>query len=90
MARLHSNLRHANYQAETVVQSYLHENDSRFRAEFGKARERIRGLQVRYVVELDAVRRALLEIYAAIQLDTVGIDATTHPDDSRYNSFEEH
>ena len=88
MARLHSNLP-ANYRPNRSA-PYLHENDSRFRAEFDKARERIRGLQVRYVVERDAVRRALLEIYAAIQLDTVASDATTHPDDNRYNSFEEH
>ena len=74
MARLHSGL-HANYKRNRSA-VYLHEHDPLFRAEFNKARERISALQVRYVREHDDVRQALLEIYAAIRLDTI-----------RYNSF---
>ena len=83
MARLHSHLP-ANYKRNRSA-VYLHKHDLRFRAEFDKARERISALQVRYVREHDDVRQALLEIYAAIQLDTVAINSTL--DDSRYNSF---
>ena len=74
MARLHSDLA-ANYKRNRSA-VYLHEHNSRFRTEFDKARERISALQVRYVREPDDVRQALLEIYAAIRLDTI-----------RYNSF---
>lgn len=68
MARLNSHLP-ANYRRNRSA-VYLLEHNSRFRAEFDKARERISALQVRYVREDDDVRQALLEIYAAIRLDT--------------------
>ena len=74
MARLNSGLP-ANYKRNRSA-VYLHEHNSCFRAEFDKARERISALQVRYVREDDDVRQSLLEIYAAIRLDTI-----------RYNSF---
>ena len=68
MARLRSD-RHATYKRNRSA-VYLYEHDHRFRDEFEEARERISALQVRYVREHDDVRQALLEIYAAIRLDT--------------------
>ena len=75
MARRHSDL-HATYRRDRSAK-YLYEHDPLFKAEFEKAREHISALQVRYVHEDDDVRQALLEIYAAIQLDTT----------IRYNRF---
>jgi len=45
---------------------------------FADAKNRIRQMEVRYVIEGDALRQALLEIYVAVVLDT------------RYNDFETH
>ena len=63
-----------NYKTDRKAQT-LYDEDSTFRTEFDKARARIRAMQVRYVKEDDDVRQALLEIYAAVKLDTI------------YNSF---
>ena len=69
MARIGAD-RDANYKSERSAKD-LYENDLNFRAEFDKARERISATQVRYVAEHDDVRQALLEIYAAVELDTI-------------------
>jgi predicted GIY-YIG superfamily endonuclease len=53
-------------------------NDPKFRQAFLAAKQRVREMDVRYVEERDPTRQALLEIYAAISLQT------------RYNSFENH
>ena len=63
-----------NYKTDRKAKT-LYDEDSTFRTEFDKARARIRAMQVRYVKEDDDVRQALLEIYAAVKLDTI------------YNSF---
>jgi len=49
-----------------------------FRDAFDTAKERIRGMNLRYVEEIDPVRQAVLEIYVAVSLQTP------------YNSFETH
>jgi hypothetical protein len=43
--------------------------DPTFKAEYERAKNRIRGMNVRYVHEPDPVRQALLEIYVAIATD---------------------
>ena len=48
---------------------HLYKTDE-VRAAFDSATERISAMRVQYVVEEDDVRQALLEIYAAVQLDT--------------------
>lgn len=68
MARLSSDLPATYKRNRSAV--YLYEHDPLFRAEFDKARKRISALQVRYVHEHNDVLQALLEIYAAIRLDT--------------------
>lgn len=52
--------------------------DSQFRAEYDRAKQRIRSMSVRYVHEPDPTRQALLEIYVAV--------ATA----ARYNDFDTH
>ncbi|MFZ0945645.1 MAG: GIY-YIG nuclease family protein [Syntrophobacteraceae bacterium] len=49
-----------------------------FATAFESAKERIREMHLRFVEEADPVRQALLEIYAALTLDT------------RYNDFDNH
>lgn len=73
MARCDTGLR-ASYKREHSARHLLKTNEA-FRRAFDSATERIRAMRVRYVIEEDDVRQALLEIYAAVQLDT------------RYNSF---
>jgi hypothetical protein len=52
--------------------------DPVFAAAFAAARERIRGLEYRYVEEADQNRQALLEIYCAVVLATPSNDFGTH------------
>jgi len=52
--------------------------DLTFAASFEAAKERIRGMEYRYVEELDQNRQALLEIYCAIALATPHNDFGTH------------
>lgn len=52
--------------------------DPTFLQAFSDAKARIRGMQVRFVEEVDPTRQALLEIYAAVALGT------------RYNDFDTH
>lgn len=49
-----------------------------FVAAFAAAKTRIRGMQYRYVEETDQNRQALLEIYAAVVLETKYNDFGTH------------
>jgi hypothetical protein len=46
------------------------QSNPRFEASFRAACRRIAGMEVRFVEETDPVRQALLEIYAAVSLDT--------------------
>jgi hypothetical protein len=52
--------------------------DPAFAAAFDEAKKRIRGMEYRYVEEVDQTRQALLEIYAATVLDTKYNDFGTH------------
>jgi hypothetical protein len=52
--------------------------DAGFAAAFAKAKERIRGMEYRYVEETDQNRQALLEIYCAVVLSTPYNDFGTH------------
>ncbi len=52
--------------------------DSEFLAAFDAAKDRIRGMEFRFVEEPDPTRQCLLEIYTAVALDT------------RYNNFKTH
>jgi hypothetical protein len=52
--------------------------DPVFAAAFTAAKERIRGMEYRYVEEADQNRQALLEIYCAVVLDTPYNDFGTH------------
>jgi hypothetical protein len=54
------------------------ERDPRFRAAFIKAKERVRGMDVRFVQEGDPTRQALLELYVAIALGTPYNNFDTH------------
>ena len=52
--------------------------DPAFAAAFLAAKERIRGMEDRYVEEANQNRQALLEIYCAIVLETPYNDFRTH------------
>lgn len=52
--------------------------DHKFTAAFQQAKNRIRGMEIRYVEESDCNRQALLEIYATIVLKTPYNDFDTH------------
>ena len=52
--------------------------DPIFAAAFQAAKERIRGMEYRYVEEIDQNRQALLEIYCAVVLGTPYNDFGTH------------
>jgi predicted GIY-YIG superfamily endonuclease len=52
--------------------------EEEFGTAFRSAKERIRGMQLRYVEEVDPLRQALLEIYASIVLLTPYNDFNTH------------
>ncbi len=54
------------------------ENDPHFREVFGRQKERIGGLDLRYVQEADPVRQALLEIYVALASRAKYNDFDTH------------
>lgn len=44
--------------------------DAGFAQAFSAAKQRVGGMQVRYVIEADDVQQSLLEIYAALEFDT--------------------
>ncbi len=50
----------------------------KFAAAFVAARQRIRGMEYRFVEETDQNRQALLEIYCAVVLETPYNDCGTH------------
>ncbi len=52
--------------------------DPAFFAAFVGAKERIRGMDYRYVEESDQNRQALMEIYCAVVLETPYNDFGTH------------
>ncbi len=52
--------------------------DETFAAAFRRARERVAAMDLRFVEETEAVRQALLEIYAAIVLQTPFNDFDNH------------
>ena len=68
MARCDTGLS-ASYKREHSARHLVDTNEA-FRAAFSSATERISAMHVLYVVEEDDVRQALLEIYAAVQLET--------------------
>ena len=69
MARIAAN-RPATYTSGNSA-THLYSHDLTFRTRFDEARARICAMQVRWVVETDDVRQAMLEIYAAVDLDTI-------------------
>jgi len=66
----------ATYKAEGSRKSLL--ADPVFKAEYERAKNRIRQMNVRYVHEADPVRQALLEIYVAIAAQAKYNDLDTH------------
>jgi hypothetical protein len=52
--------------------------DAAFKAEYERAKSRIRRMNVRYVYEPDPVRQALLEIYVALATEAKYNDFDTH------------
>lgn len=52
--------------------------DPAFRRAFEEAKERIRAMHVRFVSEPEPIRQALLEIYAAVVLETPSNGFDTH------------
>jgi hypothetical protein len=68
--------RRATYKADGSRKALL--TQAVFRAEYERAKDRIRGMHVRYVHEPDPLRQALLEIYVAIAAE------------ARYNDFDTH
>lgn len=52
--------------------------DPEFAAAFSRAKVRVRSMDLRYVEETDQLRQALLEIYAAVVLNTPHNDFETH------------
>jgi len=53
-------------------------SDPVFKAEYERAKNRIRRMEVRYLHEPDSIRQALLEIYVAIASNTRYNDFNTH------------
>ena len=53
-------------------------SQSKFRREIKRAKEKIRKMNYRYVVEKDPIKQTLLEIYVAIALKTPYNDFDTH------------
>jgi hypothetical protein len=52
--------------------------DPDFAKAFLLAKQRVRGMDLRYVEEVDQLRQALLEIYVAVVLRTPYNDFATH------------
>jgi hypothetical protein len=52
--------------------------DPQFREAFETAKDRIRRMDVRFVAEADPVRQTILEVYAAVALQTPFNDFDTH------------
>jgi hypothetical protein len=52
--------------------------DPTFKAAFEAAKERIRGMQLRFVEEPDPMRQAILEVYVAVALQTPYNDFDNH------------
>jgi hypothetical protein len=52
--------------------------DATFRASFESAKARIREMDVRFVAEADPLRQTVLEVYAAVALQTPYNDFDTH------------
>lgn len=49
-----------------------------FKSAYEEAKQRIRGMEIRYVSEPDPLRQTLLEIYVAVATDAVHNDFDTH------------
>lgn len=64
------------YKKETSRESIC--SNPSFHKAFASAKSRIRQMELRYVVEEDALRQALLEIYVAVALETPYNDFETH------------
>ena len=85
MARIAAN-RPATYTSGNSATD-LYSHDPTFRTQFEEATTRICAMQVRYVIETDDVRQALLEIYAAVDLDTILMEGPEAGHAGGYNSF---
>ena len=85
MARIEAG-KGTNYKSNRSAK-YLYANDLTFKTEFDKARACISSMQVRYVCECNDVRQALLEIYAAVELDTLLREGLNAGRSGGYNSF---
>lgn len=85
MARIATN-RPATYTPGNSAR-HLYSHDPTFRTRFDEARERIRAMEVRWVDETDDVRQAMLEIYAAVNLDTILREGPEAGRVGGYNSF---
>ncbi len=76
LARERTNRRRATYRTEGSRKELL--RDPEFAAAFSDAKERIRNMSARFVIEENAINQALLEIYVALALDTPYNDFETH------------
>ena len=85
MARIAAN-RPATYTSGNSA-THLYSHDLTFRTRFDEARARICAMQVRWVDETDDVRQAMLEIYAAVDLDTILREGPEAGRVGGYNSF---
>ena len=85
MARIAAN-RPATYTTGNSA-SHLYSHDPTFRTGFDEARARICAMEVRWVDEADDVRQAMLEIYAAVDLDTIVREGPEAGRVGGYNSF---
>ena len=77
LAREHTGRLKPAYKAGTGSRKNLIE-DPEFKAAFVAAKERIRGMEFRYVEESDPVRQCLLEVYCAVVLRTPYNDFDNH------------
>ena len=66
---------------------HLYRHDLTFRTRFDEARARICAMEVRWVDETDDVRQAMLEIYAAVELDSILREGPEAGRVGGYNSF---
>jgi predicted GIY-YIG superfamily endonuclease len=76
LAREKTNRSRATYKTHGSRKELL--KDPKFKVAFAEAKKRIRGMSVRFVVEEDPLKQALLEIYVALALSTPHNDFDTH------------
>ncbi len=76
VARQDTGMLRPTYRVEGARQQLA--KDPVFAAAFEKAKARLQAMDIRFVEEVDPVRQALLEIYAAVELGTPFNDFDNH------------